>query len=97
MAVLRGIRFLPMGANDSDTHACEAICIQLFRERLSEKAHAAIPKGIVGGSEFAVLPKEIEKNGTTDHGPMFVSAKFVTNYTTFLKYIAFCVSISIWI
>ena len=26
--------------------------IQLFRERLSEKVHAAIPKGIVGSFEF---------------------------------------------
>ena len=30
--------------------------IQLFRERLSEKVHATIPKGIVvGGFEFTVL------------------------------------------
>ena len=29
--------------------------LQLFRERLSEKVHATIPKGIVGGFEFAVL------------------------------------------
>ena len=26
-----------------------ALYIQLFRERLSEKVHATIPKGIVGG------------------------------------------------
>jgi len=25
------------------------MCIQLFRERLSEKVYATIPKGIVGG------------------------------------------------
>ena len=31
------------------------ICIQLFRESLSEKVHATIPKGIVGGFEFNVL------------------------------------------
>ena len=31
---------------------------QLFRERLSEKVHATIPKGIVGGFKFTVL-KEI--------------------------------------
>ena len=31
------------------------LCIQLFRERLSEKVHATIPKGIVGGFEFTVL------------------------------------------
>ena len=29
--------------------------IQLFRERLSEKVHATIPKGIVGGFKFTVL------------------------------------------
>ena len=29
--------------------------IQLFRERLSEKVHATILKGIVGGSNFTVL------------------------------------------
>ena len=29
--------------------------IQLFRERLSEKVHATILKGIVGGFEFTVL------------------------------------------
>ena len=30
--------------------------IQLFRERLSEKVHSTIPKGIVGGFEFTVDP-----------------------------------------
>ena len=29
--------------------------IQLFRERLSEKVHATIPTGIVGGFECTVL------------------------------------------
>ena len=29
--------------------------IQLFRERLSEKVHATIPKGIVGGFKFTAL------------------------------------------
>ena len=29
--------------------------MQLFRERLSEKVHATIPKGIVGGFKFSVL------------------------------------------
>ena len=32
-------------------------CIQLFRERLSEKVHATIPKGIVGGFEFTFLQR----------------------------------------
>ena len=31
--------------------------IQLFRERLSEKVHPTIPKGIVGGFEFTVLQR----------------------------------------
>ena len=29
--------------------------IQLFRERLSEKVQATMPKGTVGGFEFTVL------------------------------------------
>ena len=33
--------------------------IQLFRERLSEKVHATIPKGIVGGFEFTVLQRKL--------------------------------------
>ena len=35
--------------------------IQLFGERLSEKVHAAIPKGIVGGFESTVLSKKFER------------------------------------
>ena len=35
--------------------------IQLFRERLSEKVHATIPKGIVGGFEFAVLQGNLKE------------------------------------
>ena len=31
--------------------------IQLFRKRLSEKVHATIPKGIVGGFECSVLQR----------------------------------------
>ena len=34
--------------------------IQLFRERLSEKVHAVIPKGIVGGFEFAVPQRNLK-------------------------------------
>jgi len=40
--------------------------MQLLREGLSEKVHATIPKGIVGG--FSLFIKEICKNGTRDHG-----------------------------
>ena len=35
--------------------------IQLFRERLSEKVHATIPKGIVGGFKFTVLQRNLKK------------------------------------
>ena len=48
--------------------------IQLFRERLSEKVHATIPKGIVGGFEFTVLQRNL-KECTRGHGHMFASAK----------------------
>ena len=33
--------------------------IQLFREKLSEKVHAIIPKGIVRNFEFAVLQRNL--------------------------------------
>ena len=32
-----------------------------FRERLSEKVHATIPKGIVGGFEFTVLQRTLKE------------------------------------
>ena len=35
--------------------------IQLFRERLSEKVHVTIPKGIVGGFEFTVLQRNLKE------------------------------------
>ena len=35
--------------------------IQLFRERLSEKVHATIPKGIVGGFKFTVLQRSLKE------------------------------------
>ena len=35
--------------------------IQLFRERLSEKVHATILKGTLGGFEFAVLQRNLEE------------------------------------
>ena len=35
--------------------------IQLFRERLSEKVHATIPKGIVGGFGFTVLQGNLKE------------------------------------
>ena len=33
--------------------------IDLFRERLPEKVHATIPKGIVGGFEFTLLQRNL--------------------------------------
>ena len=35
--------------------------IQLFGERLSERVHSTIPKGIVGGFEFTVLQRNLKK------------------------------------
>ena len=37
------------------------ICIQLFQESLSEKVHATIPKGIVGGFEFNVVQRNLKE------------------------------------
>ena len=39
----------------------QPLSIQLFRERLSEKVHATIPKGIVGGFEFTVLQRNLKE------------------------------------
>ena len=35
--------------------------IRLFRERLSEKVHATIAKGIVGGFDFTVLQRNLKE------------------------------------
>ena len=35
--------------------------VQLFRERLSEKVHATIPKGIVGGFVCPVLRRNLKE------------------------------------
>ena len=35
--------------------------LQPFRERFSEKVHATIPKGIVGGFEFLVLQRNLKE------------------------------------
>ena len=42
-----------------------SVVIQLFRERLSEKVHATIPKGIVGGFEFSVLQRNLKELART--------------------------------
>ena len=39
----------------------ELVYIQLFRERLSEKVHATIPKGIVGGFVSPVLHRNLKE------------------------------------
>ena len=49
--------------------------IQLLRESLSDKVHATTPKGIVGGVEFTVFQKKIERMAGEDHGHMSASAK----------------------
>ena len=36
-------------------------CIQLFREKMSQKVHGTIPKGIVGGFEFTVVQRSLKK------------------------------------
>ena len=35
--------------------------VRLFRERLLEKVHATIPKGIVGGLVFPVLQRNLKE------------------------------------
>ena len=42
-------------------HTFVFLYIQLFRERLSEKVHMTIPKGIVDGFEFSVLQRNVKK------------------------------------
>ena len=42
-------------------YACPEGNIQLFRERLSEKEHATILKGSVGGFEFTVLQRNLKE------------------------------------
>ena len=53
---------------------CSSKYIQLFRERLSEKVHTTMLKGIVGSTEFTVLQQNL-KECLRGHGRMFVSAK----------------------
>ena len=37
------------------------MCIQLFQERLLEKVHATIPKGIVGDFELTVFQRNFKE------------------------------------
>ena len=41
--------------------ATALLCLQLFWERLSDKVHATVPKGIVGGFEFTILQKDLKQ------------------------------------
>ena len=49
------------GATIMNWHQSLPCHIQLFRKRLSEKVHATIPKGIVGGFEITVLHRNFER------------------------------------
>ena len=44
-----------------DRGRCTTLHIQLFRESLSEKVHATIPKGIVSGYEFTVFQRNLKE------------------------------------
>ena len=59
------------------SYICEVIFVvmgKLFRERLSEKVHTTIPKGIMGVAS-SLFFKEISKNCTRGRGRMFAGAK----------------------
>ena len=46
------------------SYICEVIFVvmgKLFRERLSEKVHTTIPKGILGGCEFTVFQRNFKE------------------------------------
>ena len=60
------------------------LCLQLFRERLSGKVHATIPKGCVGGFEFTVFQTNLNharevktKRGVGWGGVRYASYGFV--------------------
>ena len=55
--LIRGLRNLDSdeAQGRSGTRRVTYPYIQLFREKFSEKVHAAIPKGIMGGSDITVL------------------------------------------
>ena len=55
------INLFNMQVSDCVACTCSKYCIQLFRERLSERVHATIPKGIVGGFEFLVLQRKLKE------------------------------------
>ena len=67
-------RWLPLLVTSQASSSVTTHKIQLFRERLSEKVHATIPKGIVDGFEFTVLQRNL-KEWHESHRRMFANAK----------------------
>ena len=75
--------------------------IQLFREWLSGKVHATIPKGIVGGFEFSFLKRNLKEfdrfdsysrqEQCIDHIPYYLSGLSRAHFfpTTFLEIAVF--------
>ena len=57
----RSILYIKIRTNPVPREPRRRSCIQLFRERSSEKVHATIPKGIVGGFEFNVLQRNLKE------------------------------------
>ena len=55
--------------------------IQLFRERLSEKVHVTMPKGIVGSSEFTVLQRNLKEWHVRMFGVLEESNKSIDSYS----------------
>ena len=56
------VQLVKIASRANDTFVWSSyVCIQLFRERLSEKVHATISKGIVGGFEFAVFQRNLKE------------------------------------
>ena len=51
----------PVQNGDQPGDGWTVACIQLFGERLSEKVHATIPKGIVGGFELTVFQRSLKE------------------------------------
>ena len=57
--------------------------IQLFRERLSEKVHATIPKGIVGSFELSLLQRNLKEWHEMLMDVCFANAKGKQQYRRF--------------
>ena len=57
--------------------------IQLFRERLSEKVHATIPKGIVGSFELSLLQRNLKEWHEMPMDVCFANAKGKQQYRRF--------------